>query len=503
MQSFESFENFETKGIKKINFPINAFPDVLKNYCIEVSKHVQVPVDMVASAVIGIMAVCLQSKFYIEPQSGWVEPLNLYVLIAANPSERKTPVLKEVSGAVNQYVNRVNKELKPQRDRYLAEKNILSNKIDQLTKDVSHGKKTVTIDDVLKVRDELDNLEEVKLLRMIVDDITPEALVSAMKENDEVISIVTAEGGIFGMLSGRYSNQPNMDLFLKAYSGEAYHTDRIGREYTDLDNPLMTIVVMLQPVVLKDAVENKQFRERGLMSRFLYVIPNSIIGKRTKVSEPINEAVKNEYNKLVNDLLDINTKRGFNTRSNIIRLSHEADKIDTDFYNDVECKILNEYGSFEDWAGKYRGQVMRIAGILHCVKYQLNAPNVLLEADTMQAALDIGKFFLEQTKYVFEDLRDDDDIVNAKCVLNRIIKIFNASSLKTLKILKTNCRELQQKCKGKINVDDFKCALNILEKRGYIKQIERKPQGGGRPTVDIYVNPRVFEREERKWQGTN
>ena len=51
------------------------------------------------------------------------------------------------------------------------------------------------------------------------------------------------------MLSGRYSNQPNMDLFLKAYSGEAYHTDRIGREYTDLDNPLMTIVVMLQPVV--------------------------------------------------------------------------------------------------------------------------------------------------------------------------------------------------------------------------------------------------------------
>lgn len=50
---------------------------------------------------------------------------------------------------------------------------------------------------------------------MILDDVTPEALVKAMKANSEKMGIISAEGGIFGMWAGRYSNNTNIEYFFK------------------------------------------------------------------------------------------------------------------------------------------------------------------------------------------------------------------------------------------------------------------------------------------------
>ena len=127
--------------------------------------------------------------------------------------------------------------------------------------------------DVFDAQQELSDLKEVTLLKLIIDDITPEAMVKVMKENDEKIAMVTAEGGIFGMLAGRYSAQPNMDIFLKAYGGEPYCSDRMGRAGEALEHPLLSLLLMVQPKVLQDALENPDFRERGFMARFLYSLP--------------------------------------------------------------------------------------------------------------------------------------------------------------------------------------------------------------------------------------
>uniref|UniRef100_UPI002FDB1932 DUF3987 domain-containing protein n=1 Tax=Muricomes intestini TaxID=1796634 RepID=UPI002FDB1932 len=87
------------------------------------------------------------------------------------------------------------------------------------------------------------------------------------------MGIISAEGGIFGMMAGRYSSNINIDIFLKSYSGEYYSSARVGRGEIALKHPLLTMGLAVQPQVIADIMDNKDFRGRGLLARFLYSMP--------------------------------------------------------------------------------------------------------------------------------------------------------------------------------------------------------------------------------------
>ena len=64
----------------------------------------------------------------------------------------------------------------------------------------------------------------------IVDDVTPEALGIHMAENNERMAVMSAEGGIFDIMAGRYNDKGcNLDLYLKAHSGDPWSSHRVGR----------------------------------------------------------------------------------------------------------------------------------------------------------------------------------------------------------------------------------------------------------------------------------
>lgn len=456
------------------------------------AESLQVSIDMVAVAILGIIALCVQGKYFITPKPDWIEPLNLYVLIAAKPSERKTPTLSEVSRPIYDYVSKENETRKPEYDRYIIEKKVLSKKVSALTDAASKPKAKSSLQDVIDAQKELSELEEVTFLKMIVDDITPEALVKAMKENDERMAIITAEGGIFGMLSGRYSNQPNIDIFLKAYSGESYSTDRIGRECDNLNKPLLTIVIMLQHIVLDEAINNKEFRERGFLARFLYSLPESKVGARSYEVKAINSETRQAYNDLVNELLNIGGKYGWNNvNGNLIKLDAEAYALSKTFFDSIEKKLADEYEKIEDWVGKYHGQTMRIAGLLHCIKYKGISPNVELEGKTMKEAILIGEYFLNHAMAAFKmaGLSIPQEEKEAKYILKHI---------DARKIREIRKKELFDILRGHFStVEEMQPALNELAERNYIRIDKTQNGKAGRPTEIITVNPKYWESKEK------
>lgn len=491
---FEPFEPFEPPNINQlVSFPIDAFPSVFREYAIAVAESLQVSIDMVAVAILGLAALCLQGIFTVQPKEDWQEPLNLYILIIARPSERKSPTMKEITRPVYEYVNGINKDRQSEISEYNIKKDVLSKKISHLKESVVRNKKNASMQDILDTQKELEELEEVAPLRIIVDDVTTEALVKIMKENEERISIVTAEGGIFGMLAGRYNNQPNIDIVLKAYSGEPYSSDRIGRKGEGLNNPLLTLLIMTQPVVVDEAMQNKEFRERGLLARFMYSLPGSKVGKRTYKSKPISQSVREDYDILTNRLLSLRDWK-FETGTNI-RFSKEADKLSENFANEIESKLLDDYEEIEDWAGKFHGQTMRIAGILHGIKHLQAAPTTLLEGRTMNEAITIGRYFLDHAIAAFQiaGLTDAREIKDAKYILKRIDKRDN----KDKSISK---RDLFQLCNGTLKtVDDMQPGLDELVKHGYIR-IYKNNTTGGRPKDIIEVNPEYELQKVQKVQ---
>ncbi len=487
------------KNHKKIlmSFPIEELPEEIRPYIEAVSESLQVPVDMVATFVLSILSLCIQGKYWLNVKPDWTESLNLYVVVVGRPSERKSPTLKETTKPVFKYVEEENEKRQPYIAEYELKKKIITGRLKNIQDALAKmsKKNTYTMNDAIECQKELTELEEVRELKMILDDVTPESLVKAMQENNERMGIISAEGGIFGMLAGRYNNNTNFDIFLKSYSGEYYSSVRIGRADVELKRPYLTICLAVQPQVISDIMENKDFRGKGLLARFLYSIPNTRVGERVYKTKPVSPFVRSDYEKLIHELLDIPDFTNFSDR--IIKLSDEADKLAEEYYHWIESRLTNELEEIEDWAGKLHGNTMRIAGVLHVVKHRIGSVNTLLEESTMKSAIEIGKYYLEHSKMAFDimGLSDPQEVKEAKYIISRL----GTNDKNDLNDF-INKRDAIRLCQRYESVEEMEPGLKCLEEHGYIA-IVKETKGRGRPSEKIYINPEYYkwkEEQERK-----
>lgn len=493
--SFASFAPMVRTQKQLCKFPVDALPDKIRPYIQATAESLQVSVDMVATFVIAIISLCVQGKYRIQVKPDWVEPVNLYAVVVMRPSERKSPTLKMVSAPVFEYMEEENERRQPDIEKYETKKKILTGQIKNISNSIASNYKKdnskYTMEDILECQEELRKLEEegIRELKLIVDDVTPEALVSTMKENNDRIGIVSAEGGIFGTMAGRYNDHTNIDIFLKGYSGEYYSTARIGRQGNTLKHPLITIVLAVQPQVICDIMDNKEFSGRGLLARFLYSIPNSLVGSRKYRTEPVNKALKEDYNNLIKDLLKTNEMDFERT----IHLSEEAD-LQSEIYNQqIERRLTDDLEQIEEWAGKLHGNTMRIAAIFHIVKYGWDAVNVPLEAETLAGAIKVGQYYLEHSMAAFDmmGLSDPQDVKDAKYIISRI-----EQNDKNDNIIPK--REVLRLCQRFSTAEEMEPGLQVLVERGYIAIKKEKPAGRGRPSEQIYINPAYYQWKEEQ-----
>ena len=90
-------------------FPVDALPSRVRPYVEAVAETTQTPVDMAGTAAIAVMASCIQGKYLVQAKADWTEPTNLYALIVAEPSERKSAVTSLMIKPVNLYETEYNK----------------------------------------------------------------------------------------------------------------------------------------------------------------------------------------------------------------------------------------------------------------------------------------------------------------------------------------------------------------------------------------------------------
>ncbi len=484
---FAPFDPFVPPDASRLPpFPAASLPAPLRKMAQAAAENLQVAADMTAVAGLAVAALCVQGKFIINPKPGWIEQLNLYAAVIARPSDRKTPALAVMTRPLHAFEKAENERRAPMVEKYRTEKRILEKKIFNLSelaaKPTAKGE-AVEMDDITELQYQLSDLEReaVKPLRLLADDTTPEALVSLMAANDGRMGIVSDEGGIFDIIAGRYtSGKANMDVFLKAYTGGFLRIDRMGRPPEVIEHPSLTMLLMVQPVVLEAIMNNQDFAGRGFLARPLYALPVSTVGHRTYDTPPVPKEVEAGYNSLIEALLsvpDIGEAR-------VIRVSPEAHQEAARFAEALEPRLADDLGDLDDlegWAGKYHGQIMRIAGIIHCCLHAGNAAEKPVSLSTMKHAEIIGGYFLEHARAAFQimGLADSKETKDAKYILKRI----HASGL-----YDTTKRELFRQCDGRMHsMEEMEPGLKVLVDRGYIR-IE-KVKTGGRPTEKIIFNP--------------
>jgi hypothetical protein len=283
-------------------------------------------------------------------------------------------------------------------------------------------------------------------------------------------------------MAGRYSGNGNgnIDVYLKGHAGDHCSNHRIGRKSQSMDSPSLTISLAVQRDVIKEIGNNRQFRGRGLLARFLYCNCKHQAGYRKRQNETIPETLMQEYRKHILELMEI----PLNLHE--LKLSPDAQVVWDEFYNDIESDMQagKQMASIKDWGSKLSGAIARIAGLLHFAEYGQQAINKPISVNIVNASAAIGVYYREHAFATFGLMNEDTQIESAKKIREYLI-LHKPDSFKGRDVLRH---------KNALNkMDDIKEGLKLLVERNYIREVPTKSlTGQGRPEAIVYeVNPRI------------
>ncbi|MCF6355961.1 MAG: DUF3987 domain-containing protein [Candidatus Polarisedimenticolaceae bacterium] len=464
------------------------------DYASALAADTETPPELAAGMILVTCATAAARCLRVMVKPSYFEPCNLWVVVALPPGNRKSGVQTaatspliawewEQASIMEEEIKRITSERKTQearaketRNRSAKEKD--SNKAKELAREVA----------------ELEaELPEIPIQPQIwTSDATPERLGSLLAEHGECMAWLSSEGGVFDLLQGRYSGGiPNLDLVLKAHSGDAERVDRGSRPPVFLRSPRLSIGLSPQPDVLRGLASKPGFRGRGLLGRFLYLLPPSPLGYRPLASNPVPDNIYKAYESGIRAMLkwEPTTNEQGEERPHILRLSNEAYTEWHDFARAIEIQMRpgKELEHVTDWAGKAPGAAARLAGVLHGIKHAHGRPwEAIITAETMSNALDMMAVISRHSLAALDMMGADPTIAAARLVWEWAERG---------RLARFTMREAFNALRGTFpRVQNLRDALEALEERGYVEVIEPPRDGPGRPPSPIVqVRPELVE----------
>lgn len=252
--------------------------------------------------------------------------------------------------------------------------------------------------------------------QLLADDTTAETVTSRMAEQGGRIAVMSAEGDIFDIIAGRYSGKPNMGGFLKGHAGDRLKVDRQTREEY-IEHPALTMGLCVQPQVLDDIGQQDGFKGRGLLGRFLYSVPESLVGRRKIEPDPIPDQVMETYRRHV---LDLTLFLAEWSDPAVIQLAPEAVTALKGFQARVEPMLEARggiMGQIGDWGGKLVGAAARMAALLHLAEHLTKGHTVPVAEATMRDAIALAEYFISHSLAAFDSMGADRIAERARTVL--------------------------------------------------------------------------------------
>jgi hypothetical protein len=484
-------------------FPVDALPDVIANKVVELAEATQTDPAMAATSALSVLAACAGGHAKIQVRRGWCEPLCLYTNTIARPAERKSAVQESMIAPLHDTENEMSVAGEMERLKLADDLDMAKKTVERLNKSAvdaaataanagaTDKDKEAAVAAAEAARDAKALMREIQVPivpRLLADDVTPEATASLLADHNGRIAIISAEGGIFDTIAGRYARTVNMDIFLKGHSGDRVRVDRQGRPPQHIPSPALTMGLMVQPRVIEAIAANRDFVGRGLLARFLYATPVSKVGSRVSTAAPVSPDTESRYHGRIKKLAT--NMAGWAGDPAILTLAPEAEAYVRQIQDDVEPTLagdgeLASPASLTEWGGKFVGAVVRIAGLLHLGEHGgadsrtlVAGPNRPVQVDTIKAAERIGEYFKAVAINVFAGMGHP-DIADAVYLLDRV-EYLGQDEVSERDLLVASSRpRFPTKA-------DMMPALRRLIEHGYLIPLPTPKPTGGRPASPKY-----------------
>lgn len=467
-------------------FPIDSFPSWLADHVLAVAEFNQVPNDLPASLALACLSTAAGGKTLLEIAPGWVEPINIFTIVAMPPGTRKTPTFR----AMVQPLKDAEKFLKEAARPRIIEART-AQKAAQATAERAEAKLTANATDdamaeAVAAAMAADTITIPAVPKLLADDITPETAASLMAQQGGRLAILAPEGGIIGTIAGRYSGMPNFDIFLRGHGGDGLHVARKGRDEEEIERAALTLGVCLQPEVLRELYKIPGAKDKGLLARFLYALPADNVGFRNPNPAPISPAVADRY---TTELRALAVSLADLPEPATVAFGPDASTAIRCLIAEVEPRLrpTGEWAHIRDWGSKWAGSVVgRLAGLLHIAEHLRDGWGRPVTASTVERATTIGRYYAAHALAAFDDMGADPTTNHARSALAWIER--SGKNRFTKRELFTGIY------RGRFSrADELNPILDLLEQHGYIRRLPEPPRTGpGRkPSPSYLVHPAI------------
>lgn len=352
----EPLDLFAGDGLAgKPDLPAGLLPPVVEDFARDVAGRVGVEAGMPVAACLAAIAGVLHDGFVIQPRqldTEWTESARLWVQVVADPGVGKSPALEPGIRPLRAIERRWAKEDGRTRAAYEAAIEAHKKRRSEAAPDPQPSDDAWT-----------EPPAEPEVRRILVDDLTTEALASILATNPRgVLSLPDELTGWLGQFDAYRGNQgKDRPLWLRAFQGGPLTIDRATRRSLQVENFSVSILGGIQPDKLRRLAAKGELDADGLLQRFL-----TVWGRRigTPVDRKPNEAASRNWRVLLESIAEARPSDFSTSR---VVLTPDASEV---FQGVLElsadlCALPTTSGAFRGHLSKWGALYARLLLVIH------------------------------------------------------------------------------------------------------------------------------------------
>jgi hypothetical protein len=379
-------------------FPTPALPKVVSTLIEEAARAIGCDEAFVSLPLLAVLGSAVGTTRRVELKPGWSALPIVWPVTVAESGSQKSP-------AADVSLDHVREREDPLYEDYAAERQTYELEVEDFEKARSTWRHAKKSDDPPPKRP-----REPIQRRVLVEDATSEALVSALADNPRGLIVATDEfSGLLGSM-GRYNGTPAADeaLFLKAHSGRSHNVSRRTGRTVHIRQAAIWLTGTIQPGVLRRALGIER-RESGLLARLLLAAPPRKPKRWT--TDTIGWTTRGDFVRVLDNLysLEHELKAG-RSESKIVRLSRDAEKLFVKFHDEHNAETNELTGDLAAAWSKLEETAGRLALVVHQAGLAAgeHVGAVEIDAGSMAAAIELTGWFKYETRRVYSLLAESE-----------------------------------------------------------------------------------------------
>jgi hypothetical protein len=379
-------------------YPTRAMPKAVSTLVEESARSIGCDEAFVALPLLAVLGSAIGTTRRVELKPGWQALPLVWPVTVAESGSQKSPAADVSLDHVREREDQLHEE-------YAAECSAYENEVEDYEKCRSAWRGNKKSDEPPPKRP-----REPIHRRVLVEDATIEALVSALADNSRGLLVATDEfSGWLGSM-GRYNGTAAADesFFLKAYSGRSHNVSRRTGRSVFIPQAAVWITGTIQPGVLRRALGVER-RESGLLARLLLAQPPRRPKKWT--TDALGWTTREDFVRVLDNLYGLQHELvAGREKSRIVRLSRDAETLFKEFFVEHDRETIQHSGDLAAAWSKLEETAGRLALILHETRLAAGEHVVAdeIDAGSMAAAIELVGWFKYETRRVYSLLAESE-----------------------------------------------------------------------------------------------